>query len=357
MIINSITLKNFKSYEHETTINLKPADGKNIILIGGENGAGKSTLFEAIKVCIYGPISFGYLGANYNYTEKIKKMISNNAYGKQDIETFVKLDISFLQNSEEISYTLVRRWTFSKQKIKESFSVFAGDKELTGEELNYFDEFLKSELPPSLFDFFFFDGEELNTMFTAHNGSSDLKHAVLQLLNYNSFELLRKQLLQYSRTVAQNNKSLKEAQDLYDSCMNQMRSAEENIIRYNREIKQIEMELNNKRLEKENLNREFRRNGGMLDEERSRITARISNIESKRTELSMGIRDYCNDTLPYLMLETKLKALSNQVRLENEKNTFLSMKEKLSADIIVSSYNQSVDNGNLSTDSAKKNII
>ena len=67
MIINKITLKNFKSYADETSIVLKPQENKNIILIGGENGAGKSTLFEAIKLCIYGPMVYGYIGQNYYY--------------------------------------------------------------------------------------------------------------------------------------------------------------------------------------------------------------------------------------------------------------------------------------------------
>ena len=57
MIINSITLKNFRSYEDETTFSFTPNDNKNIVLIGGENGAGKSTLFEAIKLCIYVPLN------------------------------------------------------------------------------------------------------------------------------------------------------------------------------------------------------------------------------------------------------------------------------------------------------------
>ena len=75
MIINSITLKNFRSYEDETTFSFTPKDNKNIVLIGGENGAGKSTLFEAIKLCIYGPITYGYLGENHNYLTKIKNNI------------------------------------------------------------------------------------------------------------------------------------------------------------------------------------------------------------------------------------------------------------------------------------------
>ena len=64
MIINSIKLKNFRSYEDETEFSFSPKGNKNIVLIGGENGAGKSTLFEAINLCIYGPMSYGYLGIN-----------------------------------------------------------------------------------------------------------------------------------------------------------------------------------------------------------------------------------------------------------------------------------------------------
>ena len=84
MIINSIKLKNFRSYEDETEFSFSPKDNKNIVLIGGENGAGKSTLFEAIKLCIYGPMSYGYLGINSNYLTKIKNNINNNAF-KNDI--------------------------------------------------------------------------------------------------------------------------------------------------------------------------------------------------------------------------------------------------------------------------------
>ena len=95
MIINSITLKNFRSYEDETTFIFSPNDDKNIILIGGENGAGKSTLFEAIKLCMYGPTNYGYIGYNHNYLTKIKNNINDNAFKNQDVNAFISLDITF----------------------------------------------------------------------------------------------------------------------------------------------------------------------------------------------------------------------------------------------------------------------
>ena len=84
MIINCITLKNFRSYEDETTFSFAPKNERNIVLIGGENGAGKSTLFEAIKLCIYGPTIYGYLGENHNYFTKIKNNVNDNTFKNED---------------------------------------------------------------------------------------------------------------------------------------------------------------------------------------------------------------------------------------------------------------------------------
>ena len=110
MIINNLVLKNFKAYEDETTFSFTPKDDKNIILIGGENGAGKSTLFEAIRLCIYGPVAYGYVGINSNYINLIRGFINNNAFTNENLECFVGLTISFKEGTKIKTYYL-------KQKI------------------------------------------------------------------------------------------------------------------------------------------------------------------------------------------------------------------------------------------------
>ena len=61
-------LYNFNSYEGMNEFDFTSNDSsKNIILIGGKNGAGKTSLFTAIKIALYGPLSFGYVGANPRY--------------------------------------------------------------------------------------------------------------------------------------------------------------------------------------------------------------------------------------------------------------------------------------------------
>ena len=73
MKINKILLYNFNSFEGMNEFDFTSEDeNKNIILVGGKNGAGKTSLFTAIKIALYGPLAFGYVGVNPHYVSKIK---------------------------------------------------------------------------------------------------------------------------------------------------------------------------------------------------------------------------------------------------------------------------------------------
>ena len=81
MKINKVKLYNFSSYEGNNEFDFEITDGnKNIILIGGKNGAGKTSLFTAIKVALYGPLAYGYVGVNSHYVSKIKDLINSKAF-------------------------------------------------------------------------------------------------------------------------------------------------------------------------------------------------------------------------------------------------------------------------------------
>ena len=54
MIINNITLFNYRLYEGVNTIKFSPAESKNIYLISGENGFGKTTFLHSLLWCLYG---------------------------------------------------------------------------------------------------------------------------------------------------------------------------------------------------------------------------------------------------------------------------------------------------------------
>ena len=274
MIINSIKLKNFRSYEDETEFSFSPKDNKNIVLIGGENGAGKSTLFEAIKLCIYGPMSYGYIGINSNYLTKIKNNINNNAFKNDIVKCYISLSLSFKEGTQINEYTLNRNWEYINQKIVESFEVIKNGTILNEDEVNYFNRYLQSVLPPSLFDFFFFDGEELTEFFIGKNSSNSLKDAVLQLFNYDTFNILKKQLLSFQRNISKNNSSLNDIQALYDESLNRVKLAKSKIDLINSSLEAKELKLDELLMKKNNLDEEFKNSGGILENERDELTSK-----------------------------------------------------------------------------------
>ena len=350
MIINSIKLKNFRSYEDETEFSFSPKDNKNIVLIGGENGAGKSTLFEAIKLCIYGPMSYGYLGSNGNYLTKIKNNINNNAFKNDIVDCNISLSLSFTEGTQINEYNLSRTWEYVNQKIKETFTVDKNGKTLNDDEILYFNKYLQSLLPPSLFDFFFFDGEELTEFFVGKNSSTSLKEAVLQLFNYDTFDILKKHLLSFQRNMSKSNNSLSEVQTIYDEALERVKEINSKIDSCNSSILNKEELLDNLKTKKNILDEEFKSSGGILETERAEINSLINKLENERFTLNQEIKDFCNDILPFIIVSDLLADTKTQIKNEDNIASYNAIKTKLSADVIEKSFNKIPNLNNCNTD-------
>lgn len=334
MIINTIKLKNFRSYEDETTFSFTPNNDKNIILIGGENGAGKSTLFEAIKLCIYGPITYGYLGENYNYLNKIRNSINNNAFKNEDVDAYIELNISLTEGTEVKKYTLRRSWSYTNKKLNELFDIFLNGTKLNEEEKLYFDKYIKSVLPPSLFDFFFFDGEELSDFFTGRNANSNLRESILELFNYDTFDLLKRQLLSYQRAKSKSNIQLQDAEDKYTSLSSAVKNIKTEINNLEEELNNYNLELEDLLIKRNKLEENFKNSGGLLEDEKVALNSKIYRLENERTNINQEIKDFCNNVLPFLLVEDLLEKTQIQIRKEETLDAYNSISNSLSAEVI-----------------------
>ncbi|MGL4991757.1 MAG: AAA family ATPase [Sarcina sp.] len=334
MIIKKIILKNFRSYEDETTFDFSPKDGKNIVLIGGENGAGKSTLFQAIKICFYGPLSYGYIGQNSTYISKVKSNINHNAFKGETVNAFVSIDIQLKEGTEQNSYTLTRSWNYLNQKLNESFKVSKNDELLSDEETLYFHNYLKTVIPPSLFEFFFFDGEDLAEHFVGSSANIHIKDALLQLCNYDTFEILKKSLLQYQRANNSLDADIKEKQEKYDELLSSSKDLQNFIDNLEIEINKNKFEFEELNIKKEKLAKDFKEAGGLLEEEKGKLTQTYANLEKEREELNIFIKNYCNNTLPFMITKKLLSKIKNQLGKEKELASYEAMKTKLNEDVL-----------------------
>ena len=100
MKIKKIQLKNIGPYVDYNGFDFDIADSvKRMVLVGGKNGAGKTTLFNAIKICLYGCVAFGYESNNAKYYEEVEKIINTNEKLKKIGESEVKIDLMIFSTS------------------------------------------------------------------------------------------------------------------------------------------------------------------------------------------------------------------------------------------------------------------
>ena len=336
MKINKLVLKNFRSYEEKTVFDFTTTNDKNIILVGGKNGAGKSTIFEAIKVCIYGPIAYKYQGFNSSYISKIKSNINNNSLKNDSVNAFVSIDIELTESTDKNTYTLLREWTYRDKKLNENFSVYKNHSSypLNEEELNYFENYITSIISPKIFEFFFFDGEHLSEFFIGKNSNVHLKESLLSLCNFDTFDVLKNTIISNNRSSKNSNNEIEIAKENYiklEETLRELYSKEEIL---SNELQNVSNELEDLQQNQVNLDDEFRKKGGILAEERDSLNTRIIQLESRRSVINQNIKDFCNEMLPFLIVKNNLINLEKQLKVENDSILYNHLKDKLNMDYI-----------------------
>lgn len=334
MIINKLKLKNFRSYENEVEFNFTPVGDKNIVIIGGENGAGKSSIFEAIKLCIYGPTVYGYQGFNSSYINKIKSNINYNTFKANNIDVFISLLITLPEGVQQNSYELIRSWTFENKKLVEKFAVLKNGIKLEAKELDIFENYLKSLIPPNLFDFFFFDGEELSDFFSGKNASLHLKESILRLCNYDTLDILKKQLVYFQKNSSKSSDDLSLLESQYSDALQEEKTLKKNLENAEDQLISFQSKYESLLVDKTTLDDDFRKSGGLLESERTLLKSQEYSLENERTDINIKIKDFCNDILPFLLVSNKLSQVKTQIIAEESLSAFNSIKNKLTTEVI-----------------------
>ena len=349
MKINKLVLKNFRSYEEETIFDFSTTKEKNIILVGGKNGAGKSTIFEAIKLCIYGPMAYKYQGFNSSYISRIKSNINNNSLKNDTVDAFVSIDIELSESTEKNTYTLVRQWTFKDKKLDEKFLVYKNFAiiPLDKEELNYFENYITSIISPKIFEFFFFDGEHLSEFFIGKNSNTHLKQSLLSLCNFDTFDVLKNTIISTARSSKNANDEIELAKENYLSLENQLSELNSKEEALNEEFKEVSNKLEDLQQEKITLEKDFRKKGGVLAEERDSLNSKTIELETKRSLINQNIKDFCNDMLPFLMVKNQIINLDKQLKTESDNLLYSQLKSKLNTQYIKSLLLNKIESSSL----------
>lgn len=328
MKINKVVLYNFNSYEgfNEFDFSSK-SEKKNIALIGGKNGAGKTSLFSAIKIALYGPLSFGYVGVNPVYISKIKDCINSESFQNDIVESWVQLSISLMIEREVREYEITRKWNYTKQKLEEHYFVKTDGNILDEQELSYFQNYLQGVLPPDLFKFFLFDGEEVGSIFSTSAYNTYIKNAVYKLCGLDTFEIIRKYTTGYAGKAAGSDEEV--AHEEYEQLRTQVEELEQSSLELEAKTQEYEQDLERIETELIEVETAFKKAGGISETERQKLLQELSEEERAKTESLTKIKLFVEGLMPFFILRDFTADVSKQLELEEQSNIYGYILQKL----------------------------
>lgn len=325
MKINKLILKNFSSFEGTNEFDFSVTEDKNIILIGGQNGAGKTSLFSAIKVALYGPLAFGYVGANAHYTSKIKDYINAKAFHSDRVESGVVINISVKVEREYFDYEISRTWTYTKQRLEEQFLIKKAGVLLNNQEKAYFSNYLLGVIPPDLFDFFMFDGEEVGNIFATSAYNNYVKNALFTMCDMDVYELVRK----YTSSYVSKSDIEEIDSSEYETLRIQVDELDEKIHELERQKTELESAISDNQIQLDELETAYKNAGGITPLEREKLAKEYNDAEKVKQEKALQLRNFVEGMMPFYIVRDFADKISEQLDLEEKGEIFYYVQNKI----------------------------
>lgn len=332
MIINEIRLFNFGVYSGAHKINLTPrSKEKPVVLIGALNGGGKTTLIDAIQLVLFGKLSKCSTRERFSYSDFLARSITRGVDPKEG--AYVGMKITHSIDGAKHEFYIERSWKLSGNSYKENVNVKRDggyDKDLSENWLEYVDQFV----PIALAELFFFDGEKIEQIAESNNAAKMLSSAINSLLGLDLVERLQRDLITYQkdlikRTSANTHKEITEL----EVQLEQIETSIDDIVQKQSACMN---ELDAARSAEEEADATFRKNGGLVYENRKAIESKEKIYSEKLTTLREEMRIHASDTGPLAILFERIKEIQKQAsrerNIENDKlilETITDRDEKL----------------------------
>ncbi len=170
-----IEIQRMFAYDNKAVVSLSgTSEDQNIVLIWGRNGAGKTSFLKALKLLFTGvdhPTSriVGFPPKPLPPLQFVKGdgagwsgLINQRARRRAEREGVpVVAGVKAIWESDGLTVTAERQWTYDGSTFKESLRVFDGKERLV---MGPAEARLEDFLPKDFVGFFFFDGEDIKTL-------------------------------------------------------------------------------------------------------------------------------------------------------------------------------------------------
>ncbi|MGL6132453.1 MAG: DNA sulfur modification protein DndD [Fusobacteriaceae bacterium] len=349
MIINSIAIKNYGIYYDNNIFDFSTNDNhENIVLIYGKNGSGKTTLLESIKKVFYGCGTLGLKNPNKVYFDEILKKFNKKALTEGKNEAFVEINFSWDENNETDNYIFKRSWILIKKtetetSVHEVLTILKNGEILDNEKVDFTENYFRTLFPQKLFDFFFFDGEDVKKLISTDFLQNELKESIYTLFNIDIFKSLDLDLSSYI-------KARKKSLNLMDNEV-ELLDLEESLKNKNEKIKISKAELDSQLVLIDDLknkikakNERFKNIGGEIYEKKAEIEKNIGELELLRSRDTEYLKtNLLNDLSLHINKDLLIAALT-QIKEEEQLKEYQILLNKIEDNSLKSLFAESFNN-------------
>ena len=316
MIFTSLTLKNFGVFRGSRTFQLAPRPSRSIILFGGKNGAGKSTLFEALRVCLYGPLALGTRVSRETYRSYLRDRIhSSPSLLIQPTVASVALEFQYADVEALHTYTVRRSWEQKGSKLTEDLKVLRDGSLLEDVAEEHWQEFIRDLIPPGVSQLFFFDGEKIQQLAEDTTDQQALAEAVKLLLGLDVTERLHADLsLHLSRLIKLNGNG---------QLTREIDELEGEITRLKKELstlqvlqKDYEKDVEEGHTAIDRVERRMTTAGGTFVRNREGLLKKRADLQARLRQEKDNLRQLCAGLLPFAIIPQLCRQLKGQLQRE-----------------------------------------
>ncbi|WP_461451632.1 AAA family ATPase [Mucilaginibacter sp.] len=334
MLIDKVTLNNYRVYEGENIIGFDYDHERNITIISGNNGFGKTTFLTSLIWCLYGKLMADvdekykreiYEAGGYKkYCEKTVnrnhfKQVTSTANGANcNFSVSIVLSRIFIPAIQCNNVEIIR--TYNVLTEQESLEILLDNRsnELTkelGPEI-FVNDFI---LPREIAKFFFFDAEKIVSLaeMKSVDEKRQLSRAYSEVLGIKKYEDLKSNL-ENIRLKLRKNTDIGKDRSKLDELRTANASNEKLAVYYENKISEITEELARKKLESDKCQERLIREGSTItiDELKELKQLRENTIEEQRM-LKMKVNELL-EFAPLAIASNKLSAVYEQVAQEVE---------------------------------------
>lgn len=353
MQINKLILRNIGAYNGEVNkFDFRTNGKQNVILMGGKNGAGKTTILESLRIVLFGSMAYGFVTENEPYFRRIRSLLNRQALHESQNNYQISLDYTSTEEFKPNQYSLTRSWTIKNEKIREYFSIQKNGKHLGAQEISDYQNKLREEMPPRLFELCLFDGEDISRIVSEEKIPEYLSESGKILFNLDLFVNLEKDLqtyrLQHTQKNADAAKEIEELDQVESEITALKQKLEElTLLRSNSEE---EIEALTDLIQKDK--KDFEIHGGLIQEKRQELVTKVNQIENERKMNTDKIKHFINSLMPFYIARNQLEKVVRQLRIEKQYESF----EFVASALEKSKLDQLINNLQLESNSLKSRL-